>query len=72
VALAEGAGLKPTRNLVILALASLVIGCHTFEGAKQDAREAGDAVEKGVRRAGQATGRAVERTGEAIEDTFKR
>lgn len=63
--------MNAVRWLLMTALASLAIGCHTFEGAKQDAKEAGVAVEKGVRRAGAATGRAVERTGSAIEETFK-
>jgi len=54
------------------ALALAVIGCNTVEGAKKDAQQAGEAVEKGVRKAGQATGRAVERTGAAIERTFDR
>ena len=63
--------MSATRMLVMTALASLAIGCHTLEGAKQDATEAGVAIEKGVRRAGAATGRAVERTGTAIEETFK-
>jgi len=64
--------MKAVRILLIFTLAWLAVGCHTFEGAKQDAKEAGDAVEKGVRRAGTATGRAVERTGEAIENTFSK
>ncbi len=58
--------------LLMIALGSTAIGCNTVDGAKQDAKEAGQAVEKGVRRAGEATGRAVERTGTAIEDTFKK
>ena len=61
-----------TRVVLVVALAALVIGCHTVEGAKKDAQKAGEAVEKGVRNAGQATGRAVERTGSAIERTFER
>ncbi len=64
--------MKAIRILLIFTLAWLTVACHTVEGAKQDAKEAGDAVEKGVRRAGAATGRAVERTGEAIENTFSK
>ena len=61
-----------TRVGLVVALATLVIGCNTVEGAKMDAQAAGAAVEKSVRQAGQATGRAVERTGDAIERTFER
>ena len=59
------------RLMLLGGLVALAVGCHTLEGAKQDAKEAGHAAEKGVRQAGEATGRAVERTGTAIEDTFK-
>ena len=64
--------MDPMRLLFLTALTALAIGCHTVDGAKQDAKEASQAVEKGVRQAGQASGRAVERTGSAIEDTFKK
>jgi len=63
--------MDPMRWLFLTALTALAIGCHTVDGAKQDAREAGQAVEKSVHRAGEATGRAVERAGAAIEDTFR-
>jgi predicted small secreted protein len=64
--------MDPIRLMLLGGLVALAVGCHTYEGAKQDAQEAGQAVEKGARRAGEATGRAVERTGTAIEDTFKK
>jgi predicted small secreted protein len=64
--------MDPIRMMLLGGLVALAFGCHTYEGAKQDAKEAGTAVEKGVRRAGEATGRAVERSGTAIEDTFKK
>jgi predicted small secreted protein len=64
--------MDPMRWLFLTALTALAIGCHTVDGAKKDANEASQAVEKSVRQAGQATGRAVERTGSAIEQTFKK
>lgn len=64
--------MDPIRLMLLGGLIALAVGCHTYEGAKQDTREAGQAVEKGVRSAGEATGRAVEKTGRAIEDTFKK
>lgn len=63
--------MDPIRLMLLGGLVALAFGCHTYEGAKQDAKVAGQAIEKGVLRAGQATGRAVERTGTAIENTFK-
>jgi predicted small secreted protein len=64
--------MDPIRLMLLAGLVALAVGCHTYEGAKQDAQEAGQAVERGVRQAGEAAGRALERTGTAIEDTFEK
>ncbi|WP_313075372.1 hypothetical protein [Melaminivora sp.] len=58
--------MKALNPLLIAGFAAMTLaGCNTWEGAKQDAREAGQATGRGIEKAGQATGRGLEKAGEA-------
>ena len=54
-----------------LALSLTLAGCNTWQGVKQDAKEAGQATGRGIEKAGQAAGRGVEKAGEKIQDISK-
>ena len=58
--------MKALNHLLIAGVAVMSLaGCNTWQGAKQDAREAGQATGRGIEKAGQATGRGLEKAGDA-------
>ncbi len=59
-------------SLALAACALLALGgCNTFEGAKRDARIAGDAIETGAKKTGSAVAEGAEAAGDAISDAAR-
>ncbi len=60
------------RTGYLLLLCSLLGGCHTAQGVKQDVREgvevAGEAIQKG----GESVGKALQKGGDAVGETMKK
>lgn len=54
-----------------LTLSLSLAACNTWQGVKEDAKEAGQATGRGIEKAGQATGRGIEKAGEKIQDIAK-
>ena len=54
--------------LPLITAGLLLAGCNTWQGAKADARIAGEKTVEGTKRAGQAVGHGLEKAGEGINN----
>ena len=54
--------------LTLVAASLLLAGCNTWQGAKEDARIAGEKTVEGTKRAGHAVGTGLEKAGEGINN----
>lgn len=58
-------------TITAVALSLSLAACNTWQGVKEDAKDAGHAAGRGIEKAGQATGRGIEKAGEKIQDISK-
>lgn len=58
-------------TITALTLSLSLAACNTWQGVKEDAKDAGHAAGRGIEKAGQATGRGIEKAGEKIQDISK-
>jgi predicted small secreted protein len=58
-------------TVTALTLSFSLAACNTWQGVKEDAKDAGHAAGRGIEKAGQATGRGIEKAGEKIQDISK-
>ena len=58
-----------TLTIAALALAATaLVGCNTWQGAKQDARIVGEKTVEGTKKVGNAVGTGLEKAGEGINN----
>ena len=58
-----------TMTIIAAMLASVALmGCNTWQGAKEDARVVGDKTVEGTKKVGNAVGTGLEKAGEGINN----